>query len=123
MFDLTSTHDGEDVRDLLHDPGDRNCEVGGVSDARRNRGGKCVPEVMLFAPTSAATFSRARHTLRSDSVRFQSSPKMERPPSLDAMRLCSSASLRILPPERTFQGENAIPTNVVRDRSSDSTLR
>lgn len=69
---------------------------------------KDVPDVMLLAPTSSATFSMARQTLRSDSLRFQS-PKMARPPSPLSRRFFSSASVRIFPAARTFQGAKAIP--------------
>lgn len=70
---------------------------------------------MLFAPTSLATFSSARHTSRSCGVRSQS-PNMLRPPSPDSMRRFSSASVRILPDTSTFHGAKAMPGILLEKR-------
>lgn len=70
---------------------------------------KDIPAWMLFAPTSAATFSRARHTFRWSSVRSQFGFDIVRPFSPVSRRRCSSASVRIFPPASTSHGASAMP--------------
>ena len=67
------------------------------------------PEVICFAPTSPATFSSAWLIFLSSSVRRHSVESMSRPFSPLAARFSSSASVRNLPPARTFHGAIAIP--------------
>ena len=74
-----------------------------------NGGHDYVPAWILFAPTSAATFSSAADILRSLSLRSQDAYTKVRPFSPVWRRRSSSASVRILPLQRTSHGARAMP--------------
>ena len=112
MFDLAPTNDGENVGCFVHDVGNGHYKTKRSVDVFMFLVMHYLPVVILFTPTSFATFSSDADTFLSISVRSWGGPYL-RPSSPVAHRCSSSASVRNFPLASTFHGASAIPARSI----------